>query len=90
MPVTDYDSESFGKRVRRLRKERGMTQKQLCGLINSMDVEMSQPFLSQLENDKYIAVGNIGARRALALCMALNVTTDYLYYEKEDNKSLAG
>jgi transcriptional regulator with XRE-family HTH domain len=63
------ENTALGKRIARLREDRGMTQKQLADLAG-----ISVPFLSEVENGKR----NVSMGKLLAIADELDTTTDYL------------
>lgn len=62
--------ETFGERLRRLRKDRNFTMDTLCA-----DIAISKGFLSDLENSKR----EPGAATLYRLAKALGVSMDYLW-----------
>jgi transcriptional regulator with XRE-family HTH domain len=71
-------AESIGQRISRLRKDRGMTQKELADVL-----AVSQPVISDYEND----VIRIHADMLIPLSQTLNTTADELLGLKPEGKS---
>lgn len=70
----NYDAVEFGKRVRKARKKIGMTQEQLAeALFLSVDS------VSRIETGK----GMCMPEHLVHICEILNVTSDYLYFDKK-------
>jgi transcriptional regulator with XRE-family HTH domain len=79
----DSNGKTFGQRVRERRLELEMTQDDLVLAITFWGVEFSQPFLSQIENDRFDG-GKIGVDKAYALCSCLNITFEKLFWGLTD------
>jgi transcriptional regulator with XRE-family HTH domain len=71
LPPIDFGSEGLGKRLARIRKERGFTQVQLAGQIGII-----QSLVSDYETDRL----KLSAEMAVRFALALGVTTDELLY----------
>lgn len=67
--IGQLESTRIGERIARLRKDRGLTQKELAGQL-----EVSQPVVSDYEND----VIRIPADVVIQLAAVLNVSSDEL------------
>ena len=79
-PPLDYDGETIGQRLARLRKERGYTQ---VGLAEKTGT--SQVLISAYETDR----AALSAEMAVRFALALEVSTDELLYPKIRKKSTA-
>ena len=79
MPRTDLNGRTFGQRVKARRVELELTQEDLIALINDEGIEFSQPFLSQIENDKFDP-DKIGVAKAMALLFGLDVSLEDLFW----------
>jgi transcriptional regulator with XRE-family HTH domain len=71
LPPIDFGSEGLGKRLARIRKERGFTQVQLAGQIGII-----QSLVSDYETDRL----KLSAEMAVRFALALGVTTDELLH----------
>jgi transcriptional regulator with XRE-family HTH domain len=71
LPPIDFGSEGLGKRLARIRKERGFTQVQLAEQIGII-----QSLVSDYETDRL----KLSAEMAVRFALALGVTTDELLY----------
>jgi transcriptional regulator with XRE-family HTH domain len=71
LPPIDFGSEGLGKRLARIRKERGFTQVQLAAQIGII-----QSLVSDYETDRL----KLSAEMAVRFALALGVTTDELLY----------
>jgi len=75
MDIT-YNSVEFGKRLKQIRKKRGMTQEKLSDLLL-----LSTDSISKYENGKTTCM----PEHVTKICQILNISADYLYFgvEKE-------
>ena len=71
LPPIDFGSEGLGKRLARIRKERGFTQVQLAEQIGII-----QSLVSDYETDRL----KLSAEMAVRFALAMGVTTDELLY----------
>ncbi len=73
---TTYNSVEFGKRLKKIRKKRGMTQEKLSELLH-----LSTDSISNYENGKTTCM----PEHVTKICQLLNISADYLYFgvEKE-------
>lgn len=69
------NSETLGERVAKLRKEEGLTQKELAGRA-----DISTPFVSDIENDKR----NVSSSVLYQIAEALETSLDYLMTGEEN------
>lgn len=69
--------KQVGKRLKKMRIEKGLTLKELSALVG-----LSQPQLSQIENGKYM----LNEKRATDIGEVLEVGVDWLLYGEERNK----
>ena len=79
-PPLDYDGETIGQRLARLRKERGYTQ---VGLAEKTGT--SQVLISAYETDR----AALSAEMAVRFALALEVSTDELLHPNVKKKSTA-
>ena len=79
-PPLDYDGETIGQRLARLRKQRGYTQVELAEKMGSRQV-----LISAYETDRIA----LSAEMAVRLAVAMEVSTDELLYPKIRKKSTA-
>jgi transcriptional regulator with XRE-family HTH domain len=79
-PPLDYNGETIGQRLARLRKQRGYTQVELAEKMGSRQV-----LISAYETDRIA----LSAEIAVRLAMALEVSTDELLHPKVKKKSTA-
>ena len=77
-PPLDYDGETIGQRLARLRKERGFTQVELAEQVGTR-----QALVTAYETDRRA----LSAEMAVRLAMALDVSTDDLLHPKVKKKS---
>src|ERR1017187_1989956 len=80
MPPLDYDGETVGQRLARLRKQRGYTQVELAEKMGSRQV-----LISAYETDRIA----LSAEMAVRLAVTLEVSTDELLHPKIRKKSTA-
>jgi transcriptional regulator with XRE-family HTH domain len=75
MDIT-YNSDEFGKRLKQIRRTRGMTQEKLAELLC-----LSVDSVSKYENGKTTCM----PEHVTKICQILNIYADYLYFgvEKE-------
>ena len=66
--------DSFGKRLRFLRYEHGLTQKELRYELKKLGISVGQSYISEMENSSKIPSGTI----IIGLAKILGTTTDYL------------
>jgi transcriptional regulator with XRE-family HTH domain len=78
MPPLDYDGETVGQRLARLRKQRGYTQVELAEKMGSRQV-----LISAYETDRIA----LSAEMAVRLAVTLEVSTDELLHPKIKKKS---
>ena len=78
MPPLDYDGETIGQRLARLRKQRGYTQVELAEKMGSRQV-----LISAYETDRIA----LSAEMAVRLAVALEVSTDELLHPNIKKKS---
>jgi len=78
LPPLDYGNEALGKRLARLRKERGYTQVELAKKIGII-----QSLVSDYETDRL----RLTAEMVLRFALALEITTDELLHPKPRKKS---
>lgn len=78
--MTELRFNTFGKRVRVLREDLGLSQSDLVGRVEASGVKLRQSYLSELERTDKTPTGEIVA----GLAKALNTTTDYLLLMSED------
>jgi transcriptional regulator with XRE-family HTH domain len=71
LPPIDFGSEGLGKRLARIRRERGFTQVQLAEQIGII-----QSLVSDYETDRL----KLSAEMAVRFALAMGVTTDELLY----------
>jgi transcriptional regulator with XRE-family HTH domain len=71
LPPIDFGSEGLGKRLARIRKERGFTQVQLAEQIGII-----QSLVSDYETDRL----KLSAEMAVRFALAMGVTTDELLH----------
>jgi transcriptional regulator with XRE-family HTH domain len=71
LPPIDFGNEGLGKRLARIRKERGFTQVQLAAQIGII-----QSLVSDYETDRL----KLSAEMAVRFAMALGITTDELLH----------
>jgi transcriptional regulator with XRE-family HTH domain len=71
LPPIDFGSEGLGKRLARIRKERGFTQVQLAAQIGII-----QSLVSDYETDRL----KLSAEMAVRFARALGITTDELLH----------
>lgn len=73
---TTYNSVEFGKRLKQIRKKRGITQEKLSELLH-----LSADSISNYENGKTTCM----PEHVTKICQLLNISADYLYFgvEKE-------
>jgi transcriptional regulator with XRE-family HTH domain len=69
-----YDVKSVGKRVRKIRKEKRMTQEQLADKLF-----LSVDSISNIENGKQ----NCMPEHMMRICEIFHVSMDYFYFEDE-------
>ena len=74
------DKILFGKRLRQLREQRGLTQEQLS---NMLDIEWQH--ISRLENGKNLPSCNILISIAQVFDIDIRKLTDYEYLDKNSN-----
>ena len=79
-PPLDYDGETIGQRLARLRKQRGYTQVELAEKMGSRQV-----LISAYETDRIA----LSAEMAVRLAVAMEVSTDELLHPKIRKKSTA-
>ena len=79
-PPLDYDGETIGQRLARLRKQRGYTQVELAEKTGSRQV-----LISAYETDRIA----LSAEMAVRLAVALEVSTDELLHPQVKKKSAA-
>ena len=72
-PPLDYNGETIGQRLARLRKERGFTQVELAGQLGTR-----QTLITAYETDRRA----LSAEMAVHLALALDVSTDELLHPK--------
>ena len=78
MPPLDYDGETVGQRLARLRKQHGYTQVELAEKMGSRQV-----LISAYETDRIA----LSAEMAVRLAVALEVSTDELLHPNIKKKS---
>jgi len=78
-PPLDYDGETIGQRLARLRKQHGYTQVELAEKIGTR-----QALITAYETDRRA----LSAEMAVRFAMALNVSTDELLHPKVRTKSV--
>jgi transcriptional regulator with XRE-family HTH domain len=78
MPPLDYDGETVGQRLARLRKQRGYTQVELAEKMGSRQV-----LISAYETDRIA----LSAEMAVRLAVTLEVSTDELLHPNVKKKS---
>ena len=66
---------TLGQKIRTRRKELGYTQAELA-----QKTQTSQPYISQLENDKF----NLSTQMIVNISVALGVSIDYLLLDKKE------
>jgi transcriptional regulator with XRE-family HTH domain len=71
LPPIDFGNEGLGKRLARIRKERGFTQVQLAAQIGII-----QSLVSDYETDRL----KLSAEMAVRFALALGITTDELLH----------
>jgi transcriptional regulator with XRE-family HTH domain len=71
LPPIDFGSEGLGKRLARIRRERGFTQVQLAEQIGII-----QSLVSDYETDRL----KLSAEMAVRFALAMGITTDELLY----------
>jgi transcriptional regulator with XRE-family HTH domain len=79
-PPLDYNGETIGQRLARLRKERGFTQVELAEHLGSR-----QTLITAYETDRRA----LSAEMAVRLAMALDVSTDDLLHPKAGKRKAA-
>jgi transcriptional regulator with XRE-family HTH domain len=79
-PPLDYDGETIGQRLARLRKQRGYTQVELAEKIGSR-----QALITAYETDRRA----LSAEMAVRFAVAMEVSTDELLHPKIRKKSTA-
>jgi transcriptional regulator with XRE-family HTH domain len=79
-PPLNYEGETVGQRLARLRKERGFTQVELAGQVGTR-----QALVTAYETDRRA----LSAEMAVRLAMALDVSTDDLLHPKTKKKTTA-
>ena len=79
-PPLDYDGETIGQRLARLRKERGYTQVELAEKIGTR-----QALITAYETDRRA----LSAEMAVRFAVALEVSTDELLHPNVKKKSTA-
>lgn len=72
----NYDAVEFGARIKKLRKESGMTQETLADLLF-----LSSDSISRMENGK----GMCMPEHVVHICEIFDVTSDYLYFGNSVN-----
>ena len=80
MPPLDYDGETVGQRLARLRKQRGYTQVELAEKIGTR-----QALITAYETDRRA----LSAEMAVRFAVALEVSTDELLHPNIKKKSTA-
>lgn len=76
---------SFGEKIRDRRRELGLTQHELVERVTKHGIEISQPFLSQVENGKF---SDIGSKRLSAIASSLNLSMEDLVNSRTGNPPL--
>ena len=71
---------TFGKRVRILREDMGLTQEDVINRLASQGIKMRQSYLSELERTDKTPTGDMVA----GLAKVFNTTTDYLLLLNDD------
>jgi transcriptional regulator with XRE-family HTH domain len=79
-PPLDYDGETIGQRLARLRKQRGYTQVELAEKIGTR-----QALITAYETDRRA----LSAEMAVRLAVAMEVSTDELLHPKARKKTAA-
>ena len=69
-----YDAVKFGKRLRKIRKDNGMTQETLADLLL-----LSVDSVSNFENGKSTCM----PEHLTKICQIFNVSADYFYFEHD-------
>lgn len=77
-PPLDYNGETIGQRLARLRKQHGYTQVELAEKMGTRQV-----LISAYETDR----ASLSAEMAVRLAMALDITTDELLHPKVKKKA---
>lgn len=77
MYENNYDVEKIGKRIRSIRKARGMKQHELAEKMY-----LSAESISRMENGKVVCMPEHIAN----LCEIFDVSADYFYFGKKDNE----
>lgn len=77
---------TFGKRVRVLREDRGLTQEQLAELLSDHGVTVQNTWISTLERAKENRMPATDV--VIALAKALHTTTDYLLMLSDEPRNL--
>lgn len=80
MNKNHYDAKEIGRRIRKIRKENGMKQIDLAEKMY-----LSAESISRLENGKVVCMPEHIAN----LCKIFEVSADYFYFGKKDNKTEA-
>lgn len=70
----NYDAKEFGARIRKLRKEKRMTQEELAKMLI-----ITSESVSNIENGKT----NCMPEHIVHICEIFDVSTDYLYFGTE-------
>jgi transcriptional regulator with XRE-family HTH domain len=78
--MTELRFNTFGKRVRILREDMGLSQSDLAERVEASGVHLRQTYLSELERTGKTPTGEIVA----GIAKALNTTTDYLLLMNDD------
>lgn len=80
MYMTEPRFNTFGKRVRILREDMGLTQEQVVSRLAEYGVKTRQSYLSELERTDKTPLGDMVA----ALAKVFNTTSDYLLLLNDD------
>lgn len=78
MNKNHYDAKEIGRRIRKIRKENGMKQIDLAEKMY-----LSAESISRLENGKVVCM----PEHIVNLCKIFEVSADYFYFGKKDNKT---
>lgn len=78
-PRPALPSEVFRVQMLRLRKRRGLTQRQLAEQVSALGVEISQPAIALIETGK---TKDVSLNVAVGIAAALNVLPEVLYREQ--------
>ena len=78
--MTETRFNTFGRRVRILREDMGLSQTELVDRLEGIGVKLRQTYLSELERTNKTPTGDVVA----GLAKTLNTTTDYLLMMNDD------